>query len=127
MFARINEGQLITARTIYTAQGVFDSNSVAAPDGWHIVADTDTPPIDGVNAEGVPQAVTARQARLALNAAGLITDVEAALSAMPKSAQIEWQYAHEIRRDSPLIAAVASMLGLDDAAIDALFAQAATL
>jgi hypothetical protein len=72
-------------------------------------------------------AVTARQARLALNAAGLLDDIDAALATMPRDAQIEWQHTHEIRRDSPLIAVVASGLGLDKAAIDELFTQASKL
>jgi hypothetical protein len=46
---------------------------------------------------------------------------------MPRDAQIEWEYAHEIRRDSPLIASVASGLGLENAAIDELFTQASRL
>jgi hypothetical protein len=127
MFAKIENGRLITANTLHTPVGVFDGNSTTAPDGWHIVADIDATPLDTVDANGVPQLVTARQARLALNAAGLLDDIDAALATMPRDAQIEWQYAHEIRRDSPLIAAVASGFGLENAAIDELFTQASKL
>ena len=42
-------------------------------------------------------------------------------------AQIEWAKATVLRRDHPLIAALGSTLGLDEAAIDALFAKAAQI
>lgn len=76
----------------------------------------------------VPEAVTARQARLALLGAGKLDDVEAALAQMPgpqgRAAQIEWEYAVEIRRDSPLIAALAPALGLTMEQVDDLFRAA---
>jgi hypothetical protein len=76
-----------------------------------------------------PEAVTARQARLALLGAGLLDNVEGALAAIPdplsrRAAQIEWEYALEIRRDSPLIAALAPLLGLTDEQVDDLFRAA---
>lgn len=127
MFVKIENGVLITAKTVHTPMGVFNSDSAEAPDGWSIVADTEVSPDDEMDNNGVPQIVTARQARRALNAAGLLDDIDAALATMPRDAQIEWDWAHEIRRDSPLIAGVASGLGLDKAAIDALFTQASKL
>jgi len=79
----------------------------------------------------VPAVVTMRQARLALLAAGKLAGVEAALAGLPsperEAAQIEWEYAAEVRRDNPIIALVAPALELDDAAIDALFVAAAAL
>ncbi len=79
----------------------------------------------------VPQAVTMRQARLALLGAGVLATVDAAIAAMPgmegHAARIEWEYAHEIRRDSPLVAAMSGMLGLDEAALDQLFLAASGL
>ena len=128
MLTAVINGQLVTANTVHLPDGtVLDNNSTSLPDGWSIVADIDTTPIDAVDASGVPQAVTARQARRALNAAGLLDNIDAALATMPRDAQIEWEYAHEIRHDSPLIAGVASGLGLDKAAIDELFTQASKL
>ena len=128
MLTAVINGQLITANTVHLPDGtVLDNSSTSLPDGWSIVADIDTTPLETVDANGIPQAVTARQARHALSAAGLLDNIDAALATMPRDAQIEWQFAHEIRRDSPLIAAVASGLGLDKAAIDALFTQASKL
>jgi hypothetical protein len=78
-----------------------------------------------------PQAVTMRQARLALLKAGMLETVDAAILEMPgidgEAARVEWEYAQEIRRDNPLIAAVANQMGMDDAALDALFRVAAEL
>lgn len=81
--------------------------------------------------EPVPQVVTMRQARLALLAAGLLGAVETAIDALPspdkEAAQIEWEYAMEVNREWPLINSIGSALGLDDAAIDALFIAASKL
>ena len=83
---------------------------------------------DPVTAPPVPDAVTARQARLALIGAGVLSQVEGALAAIPgvegEAARIEWEYALEIRRDSPLIGALAPMLGLGDEQVDDLFRAA---
>ncbi len=82
----------------------------------------------GPPASPVPEAVTARQARLALLGAGLDDAVDQALAALPgaegKAARIEWEYALEIRRDSPLIAALAPALGLTSEQVDDLFRAA---
>lgn len=74
---------------------------------------------------------TQRQARMALLGAGLLSGVPAAIEALPLEqralAQIEWEYASEIRRDSALVAAAGASLGVSDAQMDALFAYAVTL
>ena len=74
-----------------------------------------------------PTVVSMRQARLALLSAGLLDDANTAVAAAGQAAQIEWEFSNEVRRDNALIAALAGPLGLDDAALDALFVQAATL
>lgn len=68
MFVKIENGVLITAKTVHTPMGVFNSDSAEAPDGWSIVADTEVSPADEMDNNGVPQIFTARQARRALNA-----------------------------------------------------------
>lgn len=79
----------------------------------------------------VPAAVTARQARLALLQAGLLSSVVAAVDAMAgpegEAARIEWEYALGIERESPLVLALASQLGLTEAQVDALFISAKAL
>jgi hypothetical protein len=73
-----------------------------------------------------PEVVTARQARLALLSAGLLDNVDAALATISdpqarRAAEIEWEYAIEIRRDSPLVAALSPLLGLTEEQVDDLF------
>lgn len=76
--------------------------------------------------------VTMRQARLALLGAGLLDDVEAALSAIPdeaqrRAAQIEWEYAQTVVREHTWVQGLATALGLTDTHLDNLFAAAAAL
>jgi hypothetical protein len=76
----------------------------------------------------VPSSVTQRQARLALNQAGKLAGVDAAIAALSDpqkiQAQIEWEYAGTIDRDSSLVATLGPALGLTDADMDALFITA---
>lgn len=76
--------------------------------------------------------VTMRQARLALLKAGLLDKVQAAISGIVDStertaAQIEWEYATVVKRDSPLIEAVAVQAGLTETQIDQMFIEASQL
>lgn len=79
----------------------------------------------------VPQAVTMRQARLALLQAGHLEKVEAAINSLTSPqkeiAQIEWEYSQEVKRDKELVALLAPALGLDDKQLDDLFVLAAKL
>lgn len=75
----------------------------------------------------VPASVTMRQAQLALLAHGYLDDVEAAIDAAGRAAQIEWSAAKDVYRDSPLALTMAGILGLDDDALDSLFVEAAEL
>ena len=76
---------------------------------------------------GVPQEVSAYQARAALLSAGLLDAVEAAVAVADRQVRIAWEYATTVRRTSPFIAAMQGALGLDDAAVDALFIAAAAI
>lgn len=79
----------------------------------------------------VPEVVTMRQARLALLGADLLAQVNAAVANMPgtegDAARIEWEYAQEVRRDSPLVAGLSAALGLTDETLDNLYKVAAGL
>lgn len=75
----------------------------------------------------VPQEVTMRQARLALFAAGLLPTVDAAVAQIGGAAAIEWEYSGTVRRDYGLVAQLGPLLGMDDAALDALFIAAGGL
>jgi multidrug resistance efflux pump len=78
-----------------------------------------------------PKAVTMRQARLALLGAGLLSKINDALKALPspqkEAATIEWEYSNEVQRNGALVKQLGASLGLDDAALDKLFATAAKL
>ena len=79
----------------------------------------------------VPEVVSMRQARLALLGAGLLAQVNTAVANMPgaegDAARIEWEYAQEVRRDSPLVAALSATFGLTDETLDNLYKVAAGL
>lgn len=79
----------------------------------------------------VPEVVTMRQARLALLGAGLLAQVNTAVANMPgaegDAARIEWEYAQEVRRDSPLVAALSAAFGWTGAQLDDLFTEGAKL
>ncbi|NDG04093.1 MAG: hypothetical protein EB121_01880 [Alphaproteobacteria bacterium] len=75
----------------------------------------------------IPFSVTMRQGRLALLQAGLLSQVQSAISAQGEAAVIEWEYAQTIDRASPLVARLAASLGLDESQLDALFISAASL
>ena len=74
----------------------------------------------------IPQVITMRQARLQLLEVGLLDDVEA-LVALDRKSQIEWEYANEVYRQSPLIESVKGALNLTDMQIDNMFIEAGKL
>jgi hypothetical protein len=79
----------------------------------------------------VPGAVTMRQARLALLSAGLLSQVDVEIGALPspqkEAAQIEWEYSQEVQRHNGFVALLAPSLGLTEAQLDQLFITAAGL
>lgn len=103
-------------------QGQTDGQEIAGDDnGFPIL-------IDRVQVVVVPGIVTMRQARLALLEAGQLAAVEAAINALPEpqrsAARIEWDYSSEVHRDRAFVQALGAALGLDAAALDALFTRA---
>ena len=74
----------------------------------------------------IPQVITMRQARLQLLEVGLLDDVEA-LVALDRKSQIEWEYASEVYKESPLIESVKGALNLTDIQIDDMFIEASKL
>lgn len=69
--------------------------------------------------------VTMRQARLALLQSGLLTQVSASIT--DPAAQIEWEYAQTVERNSPLVQQIATGLNLTEAQLDDLFQLAVSL
>ena len=83
-------------------------------------------------AKRVGTIVSMWQARRALKAQGLLSTVQQAIDSIPdpderETAQIDWEYATEVRRVSPLIASLGPVLRLSDEQIDALFEAAAAI
>lgn len=78
-----------------------------------------------------PAEVTMRQARLALLGAGMLAAVETAINALAEPAKtvarIEWDYSNTLQRANPLVAQLATALGLTSEQVDALFTAAAAL
>lgn len=106
-------------------QGQTDGQEIAGDDnGFPIL-------IDRVQVVVVPGIVTMRQARLALLEAGQLAAVEAAINALPEpqrsAARIEWDYSSEVHRDRAFVQTLGAALGLDAAALDALFTRASEL
>lgn len=77
--------------------------------------------------ESVPKTLTMKQTRLALLGAGYYETVVAGVAAMPLAAQISWEFSNTVERTDPLTEALAAALGLDAAALDALFTAGALL
>ena len=91
--------------------------------GWVELNEYPTPPPPPVV---IPQSISPRQARLKLLEADLLDNLEAVITTN-RAWQIEWEYATEVKRDSPLIDAVASEAGLTSDQIDQMFIEASQL
>lgn len=94
--------------------------------GWTVVNLTPEQ-IEDARKSRVPQSISIRQACQALEGAGLLDDVEAAVAASPRYVQIDWERATSVDRTWPTLIAMQSALGLTDRQIDDLFVLAATL
>ena len=105
---------------------------------YEVVRETGIPPFEGIEngkwmirtapvEPSVPQIVSARQARLALLQANLLSTVTASVSSMPEDVQITWEYATEWYRNDNLVISIGSSLGLSNTQMDQLFVTASTL
>lgn len=63
------------------------------------------------------RSIDARRLRLALLQLDLLDTVEAAISTLGRAAQIEWEFATDIKESYPLVDALATELNLDTEAI----------
>lgn len=76
-------------------------------------------------------AVTMRQARRALHAAGLLSSVDAAIDSLSEpnktAARIDWEYSGEVQRNNPTFVALTAALGLTEQQVDDLFTAASQL
>jgi len=94
------------------------------PAGWSMAAAPTAP---------VPETISPMQARLWLVTHGIsLSDIEDAIDAITDpvvraTIRVQWEYGLEVRRDSAWLAALAPVLGMDDAALDQAFREAAAL
>jgi hypothetical protein len=84
-------------------------------DGWGTV------PVE------VPAAVSRFQALAALHNAGHLQNAEAIITGAGVVTQLAWNNAQEFKRNSPTVLAIGGALGMDNAALDALFIDAAQI
>jgi len=117
-----------------TAKGEADAFATPEPrrilftgSKYVVASGTDAPS----DANAIPQSVSMRQIRLALLKAGKLDSVNTMIAAKiglgGRSTQIEWEYAPELQRASPLAADLGTALSMDRAALDALFVVASGL
>jgi hypothetical protein len=100
---------------------------------WNVYNDAGD--IVGVNQSmpfAVPETITAVQIRKWLVAHGItLEQVDAAIAALPEetreSTRIEWEYSGTVHRSSSTLVSMAQAFGMDAAAIDAAFIEAASL
>lgn len=115
----------------HDAAKVTAESAKAEADAAIAAAETAKKAVPKVDANGVPQEVTMRQARLALLGVGMLADITNAIDALPEpqksAAQIEWEFSSNVMRNNGFVDQLAPALGLSSAQIDALFIAAAKL
>jgi len=74
-----------------------------------------------------PDTITMRQCRLVLFQRGLLDAINQAVASMGQAAEIEWEYATEVKRGHPLVAGIAAMTGMTTEQMDTMFKEAAVL
>ena len=128
-FKKDNDNLLTAPNFVYAPDYTLkaeDKDTYEYPvDGWYWFETLD----DAMANMSKPdvQTVTMRQARLALHQAGLLETVQTAVANADASVQIEWEYADSFSRTWPTLLALQAQIGLTDAQVDELFAQAALL
>lgn len=100
-----------------------DFHARAVSGEFGAIADYIPPPVF------IPRAVSTFQATEALADAGYLDSVEAYFASASATAleKRAWKRITEVRRDSPMMAKLATMLGLSEAQLDALFVAAAAI
>jgi hypothetical protein len=102
--------------------GCVASPEESLPVGWQMAEAVDP----------VPASVSPYQFRVWLIRSGVsLAQVDAMIDALPQpardEARVAWEYGLEVRRGHPLIGQFGAALGMDAAAIDQAFREAATL
>lgn len=133
MFYKKDQEQVLSAAYVdgpgYTLIDENHDEYVFPIDGW-IWANTVDDAITYFANTG-KRTITLRQCKLALLNAGKLQDVVNAINSLPEpqksAAQIEFEYANEVERSSPLLTTIASAIGLTEEELDQLFDSAKVL
>lgn len=94
--------------------------------GWTVI-DLTPEEIEAKYRATIPRSISIRQACQALEVAGLLDDVEAAVAASPRYVQIDWERATSVDRTWPTLIAMQPALGMTDEQVDQLFITASQL
>ena len=111
---------------IPTADPLSINPEYLAYQAWLVAGNVPAPP-DPADRPPVPTEVSAAQGRLALLQADALDALEDWIATQPRATQIEYFSRGTWRRDWPLVATGATLLGLMEAQVDDLFILAATL
>jgi hypothetical protein len=109
------------------AAGIGAVRSDEAQIGWLWDGEEFSAPEPSPENDPVPTVVSRLQAKAALFHAGLLSQVEAAISEADPIVQMAWADAIEFRRHSPVILAMADELNLSEAQVDDLFRSASLI
>jgi hypothetical protein len=86
--------------------------------------------LDAIEAFRAGASVSMRQARLALNEVGMLSQINAAIASLPDDeravAEIEWEYGSVVERKSEWVIDITGALGMTPEQVDDLFRLAAT-
>lgn len=138
-FAILENGVVVNLVVADSAEVLQGLDAVQVPEnaiplvGWVYsltgFADPNPPPPPVVEPVQVPQEVSAFQALAALHISGRLAEVETYMAHpdTPVVTKLAWQRAQVFRRNSPTVAALATMLGLNSTQIDDLFTLASNI
>lgn len=128
-----SESLLLTAGIFPYTEPTFDSmthkrGTQPVPVGdssytWEVVEKT----AEDLKAETYVESITPRQCRIWLKRAGLLTNIKNFINGLDEEAQIEWEYALEIRRDHTLVLALVAQLGMTEDDLHQMFYQASQI
>ena len=120
----INGGDVVSSPLITLTKETKD-NYTYPQDGWYWFDSFDEA-LQFFAGLKSSDSITMRQARLYLLNAKLLSQVDNIVS-QNEAWKIEWEYATDVVKDSPLVVALASQLGLSAEAIDTMFSEASKL
>ena len=120
----INGGDVVSSPLITLTKETKD-NYTYPQDGWYWFDSFDEA-LQFFAGLKSSDSITMRQARLYLLNAKLLSQVDSIVS-QNEAWKIEWEYAADVVKNSPLVSALANQLNLSTEAIDTMFNEASKL